>query len=244
MIITRDSRPAKVDPIATHKYVRPIVREVSPVAPASSALEANRRATAARRRPLADDRELERIVMAAKEGDRAAIAAVVERFAPRVRIVARAHRLAAHDIEDVMQTTWLQLLQHVHTIRDPTAVGAWLETTARRESLRILKNNSRERPTDDELVFDAPRPPVDQQPPQTPERCTAALAMAVEQLPDHQRDLLSMLFADPSPRYAEVSRALGIPIGSIGPTRARSLRRLRENQHLGDVVEEYLLDTL
>jgi RNA polymerase sigma factor (sigma-70 family) len=244
MTITCDPRSTKIDPIASHRYVLPIGQEVSPLTPASSALETNRRATAATRRSPADAAELERIVMAAADGDRDAVSKLVQRFAPRVRSVARAHRLAAHDIEDVMQTTWLRLVEQVHTIRNPIAVGAWLESTARHECLRIIKKNARERPTDNELVFDAPAPPMHERPLPTSGRWVPALDAAVKQLPGHQQQLLSMLFTDRSPRYIEVSQALGIPIGSIGPTRARSLARLRQNRDLGDVVEECLLGAL
>jgi RNA polymerase sigma factor (sigma-70 family) len=244
MTITSDPTSTKVAP-TTRSYVLPLVREITPVAPAAHALEAKRRAVTARRRSPEGAEELERVVRAAAAGDGAAVSTLVQRFAPRVRAVARAHRLGAHDVEDVMQTTWLQLLQHVHTIREPRAVGAWLETTARRESLRVLKTNTREHPTDDDAMLDARSTPVEEQPLRTPERCATVLAVAVEQLPGHQRKLLSMLLADPTPTYAEVSRALGIPIGSIGPTRARSLARLRENQDLGQQVEEEcLLDAL
>jgi RNA polymerase sigma factor (sigma-70 family) len=251
MTITCDPTPTKVDPIASHRYVLPIVREISPLAPASSTRQtptaspvhaAHRRVAPANRRSRANRVELERLVTAAAAGDCAAVSELVQRFAPRVRSVARAHRLAAQDIEDVMQTTWLRLVQHVHTIRDPNAVGAWLESTARHESLRIIKKNNREQPTDNELIFDAPAPPVDEQPLPVRGHWVAALDGALEQLPGRQRKLLSMLFADRSPRYTEISRALGIPIGSIGPTRARSLARLRQDQNLGDVVKECLLD--
>ena len=141
-----------------------------------------------------------------------------------------------------MQTTWLRLVQHVDTVRNPDAIGAWLETTARHESLRVLKKNSREHPTDDDGVFDAPAPPVDERPAQPAERCATALAVALEQLPGQQRELVSLLFADSAPRYAEISRALGMPIGSIGPTRARTLARLRRNRHLAALAEECLVD--
>jgi RNA polymerase sigma factor (sigma-70 family) len=204
-------------------------------------VEADRRAEAARRRPPAVAGELERMVMAAAAGDRTALSALVERFAARVRAVACVHRLAAHDVDDVMQTTWLRLVEHVDAVRDPTAIGAWLETTARRESLRVLKATTRERPTDDQLALDAPAQPVDEQRLATAERC-AAVAAAVEQLTGRQRELLLMLLADPPPSYAEISRALGMPVGSIGPTRARSLARLRENQDLrrmADTVGEH-----
>jgi RNA polymerase sigma factor (sigma-70 family) len=181
------------------------VREVSPVAPASRTLEANRQAAAARRRLLAATGELERNVMAAASGDRGAVSALVERFVPRVRAVARAHRLAPDDVEDVMQTTWLRLLQHVDAIHDPNAVGAWLVTTARRESLRILRANNRERPTDDELLLDTPALLVDEEILRTDERRAAerraaaraaGLAVARKQLPGRQRQLVSMLLAD------------------------------------------------
>jgi RNA polymerase sigma factor (sigma-70 family) len=225
MTITCDPRSTKIDSIASHRYVLPTVQEITPVAPAASASE------------------LERVVRAAADGDRDAVSQLVQRFAPRVRSVARAHRLAAHDVEDVTQTTWLRLVEQVHTIRNPIAIGAWLESTARHECLRIIKKNARERPTDNELVFDAPVP-MDEQPLPASGRWVPALDAAVKQLPGHQQQLLSMLFTDRSPRYTDISRALGMPIGSIGPTRARSLARLRRNRDLGDVVEECLLGVL
>jgi RNA polymerase sigma factor (sigma-70 family) len=179
----------------------------------------------------ADAAHLERLVRAAAAGDQTALTKLVERFGARVRAVARSHRLSAHDIEDVMQTTWLRFHEHVAKIRDPHAVGAWLETTARRESQRVLRANTRERPTDDELVLDAPVPPVEEQRLGASER-RMAVAVALAQLPGHQRELLSMLFSEPGPSYVEISRTLGMPIGSIGPTRARCLARLRENPAL------------
>jgi RNA polymerase sigma factor (sigma-70 family) len=178
------------------------------------------------------------VVTAASAGDRTALSELVERFATRVRTVARMHRLAAHDVDDVMQTTWLRLLEHVGTIRDPNAVGAWLETTARRESLRLLRASGRECPTDNERVLDAPVAPVDERRLGDDER-RAAVAAALEQMTGRRRELLSMLFAEDAPSYAEISRALSMPIGSIGPTRARCLAWLRENPalvHLDDTA--------
>ena len=246
---TTCDRPTTSKPIVAHRYALPIVREISPAlapatprptTPAPRTPATDGRATAQRRPSVVD---LERLVMAASAGDPTAVSELVERFEPRVRSAACGHRLGTHDAEDVTQTTWLRLLEHVDTIRDPNAVGAWLATTARHESLRVLKANSRERPTDDELLLDTPAPPVDEPPLPTPERCAPALAMALEQLPSYQRELLKMLFADPAPRYAEISHALGMPIGSIGPTRARSLARLRQHQairDLGDMTDECL----
>src|SRR4051794_19089771 len=95
-------------------------------------LEADRRTIRARTRPPVDARELERIVLAAATGDGSAWSALIERFAARVRVVARAHRLGAHDVEDVVQTTWLRLLEHIDRVHEPGALGSWLQTTARR----------------------------------------------------------------------------------------------------------------
>jgi RNA polymerase sigma factor (sigma-70 family) len=237
MTTTHDIRPATSDPIARHRHVRPIVREITPAAPASTTLKAPRRA-ATRRRPSADAQELERLVMAASAGDRTAVSTLVERFARRICMVARMHRLAAEDVEDVMQTTWLRLLEHAGKIRDPAAIGAWLETTARRESLRLLRTSSREHPTDNDMVLDAPVAPVDDKRLQATER-RVALAGALRQVSGHQRELLSMLFAEPAPSYAEISRTLGMPIGSIGPTRARCLARLRQNPGLGELAGSF-----
>ena len=205
-------------------------------------LKEERRATAARQRPPADAEELERVVLSAAAGDPAAFSRLVERFSQRVRAVARRHRLAVHDVEDVMQTTWMRLQQHADKIRDPNALGAWLETTARRESLRITRSTGRERPTDDPLLVDAAAPSADdelvaQEDAVAAAARRAALTAAIERLPANQRELLAMLIADPTPSYAEISRELGMPIGGIGPTRARALARLRESGYFEALAE-------
>jgi RNA polymerase sigma factor (sigma-70 family) len=205
-------------------------------------LEADRRAIGARRRPPAEAPELERTMLAAAAGNRGAWSALIERFGARVRGVARAHRLAAHDVEDVVQTTWLRLFEHIDTVREPAALGAWLETTGRRESRRIIRARQRECPTDSEQLFDQPVAPVDEQRLVAAERraalaeCGATLVIALEQLPGRQRALVSMLFADAAPSYEAISSSLGLPIGSIGPTRGRALARLRRDHDLASAV--------
>ena len=200
-------------------------------------LAAERRTVAATRRPPADAAELERLVSAAAAGNGDAWTALVGRFAARLRSVARAHRLHAHDSEDVAQTTWLRLLEHIHDLRDARAVGAWLETTARRESLRKLEAGRRERPTEDEYMSCEPVAPVDELRLVESER-HAALAAAVEQLPPRQQRLLGMLVEEREPSYQEISRVLDMPIGSIGPTRVRALARLRRDDRLAGVMDE------
>jgi RNA polymerase sigma factor (sigma-70 family) len=200
------------------------------------ARETERLAEGTRRRTIADARAIKHVVTAATAGDTTALSALIDRFGTRIRGVARRHRLAAHDVEDVMQATWLKLLEHGDSIRDPLAVGAWLETTARRECVRVLTSTTRERPTDE--LPEEPEPPVDERELVAAER-RAALATALEHLPRKQQRLLLMLLVEPAPSYVEISRALDMPIGSIGPTRARSLARLRENQALTGTIEPW-----
>jgi RNA polymerase sigma factor (sigma-70 family) len=187
---------------------------------------------AALARRTRDARKVERAVRAAAGGDSSAWATLIERFGARVRGVARSHGLNAHDVDDVQQATWMRLLMNIDRVREPAALGGWLETTARRESLRVLSRAKRspvidsdprhedadDRPAADEQVIDAER--------------AAALRAGVARLPATQRGLLELMLAEPSPSYDEISAALGMPIGSIGPTRQRTLARLRGDQEL------------
>jgi RNA polymerase sigma factor (sigma-70 family) len=198
-------------------------------------LEKDRRAIGVRRRLLEGVGEIDAVVVAAAAGDEAAWHTLLERFAARLRAVVRRHRLAAHDAEDVVQTTWLRLFEHIDRMREPLAVGAWLETTARRESLRILRASQRERLTESERLGLEPVAAVaEQRLVASDDR--AALTRGVTALAPRERQLLSMLFADPAPSYAEISHTLGMPIGSIGPTRARILARLRRDPALATAI--------
>jgi RNA polymerase sigma factor (sigma-70 family) len=198
-------------------------------------LEADRRARAGRRRVPADPAQLERVVRAAAQGDACAWLTLVERFGARMRVAARSYGLAAHDVEDVVQTTWLRLLEHIQSVRDPRALGAWLETTARNESVRLVRAGARERPAD-EYTDQRWCPSVDAERLIADDR-RAAVARACQRLPRKQKYLLAMLFARSEPSYEEISRILRIPIGSIGPTRARSLSRLRRDAEFATTLE-------
>jgi RNA polymerase sigma factor (sigma-70 family) len=190
-------------------------------------VEAERLARAARRRAP----DLEDVVLAASAGDGAAWTSLVERFAGRIRAVARAHGLSAHDAEDVMQGTWLRLIEHIAQVRRPGAVGAWISTTARREALRTLNASRRQVPTDDELLDVEAVEPVDVDRLVAAER-ESAVAGALGKLHDRDAALLGLLFAEPAPSYAEISAVLQMPVGSIGPTRQRCIARLRRDREL------------
>jgi RNA polymerase sigma factor (sigma-70 family) len=150
---------------------------------------------------------------------------LVDRFSGLVWSVARSHRLSQADAADVAQTTWLHLVEHLDRLQRPDAVGAWLATTARRESLRVLRINARLPPSEQvpEKVDPAPPAAVSLIAAERDEALWAAFA----ELPERCRTLLRMLIADPPPSYEEIGEILGMPIGSIGPTRIRCLARLR-----------------
>jgi RNA polymerase sigma factor (sigma-70 family) len=168
-------------------------------------------------------------VLAASGGDQAAFDRLIERYAGLVWSVLRAHRLADADAQDVFQTTWLRLVEHLDRIREPRAVGGWLATTARHESLRVLRRGERSRPAAEEELDAIEDPGAGIEVDLVDADEAAALWAALEELDDRCRSLLRVLMADPPPAYEQVAAALDMPIGSIGPTRRRCLGRLREH---------------
>jgi RNA polymerase sigma factor (sigma-70 family) len=150
---------------------------------------------------------------------------LVARFDRPLRSIARSYRLSGWDVDDVMQATWIQFLEHGRQLREPAAVGGWLATTMRRCCLRLLQGSVREVLTDDataiETGYDGG---LDEELLAAEQR--AALNASLARLTDRQRDLMTLLLDEPDLSYEEVGRRLGLPIGSIGPTRARSLSRL------------------
>ncbi len=172
-----------------------------------------------------DDAEL---VERARSGEQQAWDQIVTRYGSRVWAVARAHRLSSADAEDVFQVTFLRLVTHIDTIRDPSRVGAWLKTTARHECLRTLRKGGRAVPSSDGDVLETPDPllPPIEAGMEADER-QVALHAAIGRLTEQCQRLLRVLMVDPEPSYEEVGKALDMPIGSIGPTRGRCLKHLR-----------------
>jgi len=168
--------------------------------------------------------EVAELVRAAADGDRAAWDRLVDRYNGLVWSVARSHRLSTADASDVVQTSWLRLVEHLDRLQDPERVGAWLATTARREALRALRHASRQIVTE-ELPEVAVEGQLDAG--LLVRERDRALWQAFGGLSERCQALLRILVSDPPPSYDEVSAALDMPIGSIGPTRARCLERLR-----------------
>jgi RNA polymerase sigma factor (sigma-70 family) len=198
-------------------------------------VQADRRADG-RRGGQADTADLERMLHAAAHGDSAAWAAIVERFSSLVRSIGRRHRLAAPDVDDVAQTTWLRLFEHVARVREPNALGGWLATTARHESLRVLARSVRDVPC--ELELPDTEPAEHSEPESHGAEWRSTIAGAIARLPARQRALMTMLLEEPAPSYAHISATLGMPIGSIGPTRARCMERLSRDPALARLRSE------
>jgi RNA polymerase sigma factor (sigma-70 family) len=188
---------------------------------------------ASRREPAA----VAALVVAARGDDESAWHGLVDEFGSLVWSIARAHRLGSSDAADVSQTTWLRLAEHLTRLRDPEKVGGWLAATARHECLRVLRRAQRELPAGDELPEPSgPGVPAPAARLIRDERA-AALWDAFAQLPDRCQSLLRVLMADNPPSYEEVSESLEMPIGSIGPTRARCLERLRRLAARGGISD-------
>jgi RNA polymerase sigma factor (sigma-70 family) len=171
------------------------------------------------------------LARAAVAGDQRAWDALVRRLDPLVRGVVRAYRLNAADAEDVVQTTWLHAFRNLPKLREPAAFPKWLAVTARREALRALQRGGRE------ILLVEPQPVREESPvtieQQVIEReCHDAVHAAVARLPQRQRSLLGAILRRPGVTYDELSDELGMPMGSIGPTRERALRRLRNDSAL------------
>jgi RNA polymerase sigma factor (sigma-70 family) len=174
------------------------------------------------------DRELTALVRAGAAGDPGAVARLVDRFDGLLRSIARSYRLTAWDTDDVIQATWLQFMQHGRELREPAAVSGWLATTARRHSLRILQRHVREDLSEDPARGERSGNSEPDSELLAAER-RALLRGALADLPRRQRDLMRVLTTNPELSYEEVGRLLSMPVGSIGPTRARSLDRLRRD---------------
>jgi RNA polymerase sigma factor (sigma-70 family) len=165
------------------------------------------------------------LLSTAARGDERAWDELLDRFGSMIWAIARAHRLGDADAADVTQATWTALLTHLDQLNDPDRVGAWLATTARRECLRLLGLGRTMVPYGDDLPEPEASGPDPIEGLEIGQR-DAALWRSFRRLRDSDQALLRLLIADPAPSYEEISAALEIPIGSIGPTRSRALERL------------------
>jgi len=193
---------------------------------------------------MREDLSVTALVTRVGEGDQEAWNEIVERYAPLVWSICRRYQLDRADIDDVGQSVWLLLVEHIGSLREAAALPGWLATTTRHECLRVLRAGRRRDHADlppDEQMPDDPAAATIEQELIEAER-NAAIRAALAELPDRCRELISMLISDPPSAYAEISAALGIAVGSIGPIRARCLDRLRQSPHLAGFLTDEAQD--
>ena len=162
-----------------------------------------------------------------REGDEQGLEDLVRLLSPVLWQVVRATGLDRERAEDVVQTTWIALVDHAASIANAQGVAAWLCTSARREAWRAGRQATRERPVEDQVLahglpdHESPEHQV------VLDDDAAMMRACLERLPERCQKLLRIVAAGPRPNYQEVASTLGMPVGSIGPTRGRCLDKLR-----------------
>ena len=177
------------------------------------------------------------LVVRARNNDKQAWDALVERYAPLVWSICRRYQLSGADAADVAQNVWLRLVEHIDRLRDPAALPGWLATTTRRECCHFVRTAGRRHAREQ-------APDTDDIPGQTgvveqellAAELGAALREAFSQLPPAYQQLMTLLIQDPPVPYVEISARLGIPVGSIGPIRGRCLNRLRHHPAVAALI--------
>jgi RNA polymerase sigma factor (sigma-70 family) len=172
--------------------------------------------------------DIAQLVQRAADRDGWAWKQLVDQYGRLIWAMTRDFKLAEGDASDVVQATWLRLIENIHRLEYPERVGSWLAATARHECLRSLSARKKIVLAPDDTSIDG----VALNEPEIDERLLAeeraqTVREALSHLPWRSQRLLELLMADPPPSYAEISDELGLPIGSIGPTRGRCLEKLR-----------------
>ena len=189
--------------------------------------------------PVDNSAELVRRI---RNGDGSAWRELVDHYEPLLRRLARQYRLSGQDIDDAIQLTWLRCLEHIDQITHADRLRGWLATVCRRESLRLVTKGRREVALGAQSVTqlvdqgqEERDPGADMARRDTHDR----LSRAITALPEKQRLVLIELLKEESRGYLDLSRRLGLPVGSIGPTRQRAIARLREDPRLTGLSLEY-----
>jgi RNA polymerase sigma factor (sigma-70 family) len=172
--------------------------------------------------------DVARLVRRAATGDKQAWERLFDQYNRLIWSITREFKLVESDAADVSQTTWMRLIEHIDRIEHPERVGSWLAATARNECLRSLAARKRLVLAHEDVNFDGPaehEPEVDAA--LLAEERAEVVREAMAHLPHRWQRLMEMLMADPPVSYAVISDELGLPVGSIGPTRGRCLARLR-----------------
>jgi RNA polymerase sigma factor (sigma-70 family) len=193
---------------------------------------------------MRDDLSVIMLVEHARDGDQRAWNQIVERYAPLVWSICSRYQLNRTDVDDVGQTVWLLLVEQLGNLRVSAALPGWLATTTQRECRRVLRAARRYDLTDspDESQMSSDQPPAMIEQEILAAELYAALRAAFADLPERCQQLLSLLLSDPPLSYARIGATLCMPVGSIGPQRARCLDRLRHSPYLTAFSDQEIMD--
>lgn len=170
-----------------------------------------------------------RLFTAYRAGDESKMSDLVELLTPILWHTVRSTRLDSAAAEDVLQNVWLTLVRKADTISEPQAVLQWMVVTARREAWRVAKASTRVRPEDLDAATGSDQTASEDS---VEDDVVAAdtrdrLWRHIQRLPERCQRLLRVIAYADRPDYAQIARSLGMPQGSIGPTRGRCLAKLR-----------------
>jgi RNA polymerase sigma factor (sigma-70 family) len=167
------------------------------------------------------------LLSAARAGSEDALGQIVNELSPLLWQVARSAGLSQGDAEDVLQTVWMRLITHLDSIHDAGALTSWLVTTTKREAWRVRAAGRKQLPVDQDVFADLPDKGPGSEEQVILEDQRRELWAAIGMLSRRCQELLRIMAFAPRPDYATVAAALGMRVGSIGPTRGRCLAKLR-----------------
>jgi len=189
---------------------------------------------------MRDDPVVIGLVTRAQNGDQQAWDALIERYAPLVWSICHRYQLGNADAQDVSQNVWMRLVNHLGSLRDPAAIPGWLATTTQRECSRAARAACSPRVValapEIENIPDAEAGMAEHEL-LIAER-HAALREALSDLPPCCQQLIALLTQDPPASHAQISAKLGIPVGSIGPSRRRCLDKLRRHPAIAALTDD------
>jgi RNA polymerase sigma factor (sigma-70 family) len=172
--------------------------------------------------------DIAQVVLCATDGEVWAWERLIDQYGRLIWATTHDFKLAESDAADVVQATWLRLIENIHRLEYPERVGSWLAATARHECMRSLTARKKIVLAPDDAPLDSAalhEPEIDER--LLAEERAQTVREALSRLPWRWQRLLELLMADPPASYADISDQLGLPVGSIGPTRRRSLEKLR-----------------